>query len=553
MSAGVALLDCYVDEPSCLGVPPYISPYPRTLAGAVRDAGGLADYLTIDHVRRGDARAKRLRGSSMLVVIAGAPVPGKYLRSLPASLREIRAVVERFPGTKVLAGPLARFAPLNRQRSPESAALLPLFDLVSQRDGDALVYDVLTGAGAEHRSHSLAEVNRWSVLGAPVIREHPDFPVPLIVELEPYRGCTRYRSGGCSFCIEPLYGPPLVRSPDDMFREVEALHAAGARRFRLGGMTCTISYMARGFGDVERPVPDPGAVGRLLRAVRAAAPDLKVLHTDNADPAVIATHPAEAREVCKLLVEHCTPGNVLSFGMESADPAVIRDNNLNAAPEEVRMAVELVNSVGSAAGRNGLPALLPGINFIGGLKGETAGTYDLDYSFLHSILESGLLLRRINIREVDGTRARFGHMRRRREFRRFRGKVRADIDLPMLRRVLPAGAVVRDVYLEVAVGGVTYGRQIGTYPVLMGFPGVAGTGRFVDGAVTTHGPRSVAAVEYPFDPNTASPAAIASLPGIGRKRAARIVLGRPVSGIEGLKAVLDSAEAAEGLRPFLAG
>ena len=31
----IALLDGYVDEPTCLGVPPYISPYPRYIAGSI--------------------------------------------------------------------------------------------------------------------------------------------------------------------------------------------------------------------------------------------------------------------------------------------------------------------------------------------------------------------------------------------------------------------------------------------------------------------------------------------------------------------------------------
>ena len=36
------ILDCYVDEPACLGVPPFVSPYPRYIYGALIDAGTLA-------------------------------------------------------------------------------------------------------------------------------------------------------------------------------------------------------------------------------------------------------------------------------------------------------------------------------------------------------------------------------------------------------------------------------------------------------------------------------------------------------------------------------
>src|SRR2546425_1010989 len=49
----VVILDGYVDEPSNFGVPPYISPYPRYVSGAVHDAGHTSEYVTIDQVRAG--------------------------------------------------------------------------------------------------------------------------------------------------------------------------------------------------------------------------------------------------------------------------------------------------------------------------------------------------------------------------------------------------------------------------------------------------------------------------------------------------------------------
>ncbi len=81
----VVILDGYVDEPSILGVPPYISPYVRELAGVCNELGVEWEYITIDDWRIG----RRVEGD-MLVLIGGAIVPGKYLRTYPASLREIR-------------------------------------------------------------------------------------------------------------------------------------------------------------------------------------------------------------------------------------------------------------------------------------------------------------------------------------------------------------------------------------------------------------------------------------------------------------------------------
>jgi len=55
------ILDCYTDEPSGLGVPPYLGVYPRYIYGYIRTGGsdtsqinhslGDAYYLTIDDLR----------------------------------------------------------------------------------------------------------------------------------------------------------------------------------------------------------------------------------------------------------------------------------------------------------------------------------------------------------------------------------------------------------------------------------------------------------------------------------------------------------------------
>src|SRR5437870_3966429 len=91
----VVILDGYVDEPSNFGVPPYISPYPRYVAGAVRDAGHEWEYVTIDRVRAGHPLA-----GDLLVLISGPIVPGKYLRSLPISEREIVHHASAFQGPR---------------------------------------------------------------------------------------------------------------------------------------------------------------------------------------------------------------------------------------------------------------------------------------------------------------------------------------------------------------------------------------------------------------------------------------------------------------------
>src|SRR3972149_3730296 len=100
----VLILDGFVDEPSNFGVPPFLSPYPRYLAGAVRDAGHEWEDVTIERVRAGHP----LRGD-LLAAISGPIVPGKYLRGMPISEKELLHHAGAWEGVCVLGGPLGRF------------------------------------------------------------------------------------------------------------------------------------------------------------------------------------------------------------------------------------------------------------------------------------------------------------------------------------------------------------------------------------------------------------------------------------------------------------
>ena len=104
MSATAFILDGYVDEPACLGVPPYISPYIRTVAGALIAHGYTVRYLTIDQLRKDPMRTAELNRAALLVMIAGVTVPGKYLGGTPATLTEIQQVGHMVRGPKKLIG-----------------------------------------------------------------------------------------------------------------------------------------------------------------------------------------------------------------------------------------------------------------------------------------------------------------------------------------------------------------------------------------------------------------------------------------------------------------
>lgn len=151
------------------------------------------------------------------------------------------------------------------------------------------MYDGISGKEIGERLRTLEEWNRWMVLGADIVTSHPDFPEPLMVEMETYRGCHRWASGGCSFCIEPQKGRPLMRSPQDILGEAERLRELGVKNIRLGGQTCIVSYGAD--PDSSCPCPNPDIVRELFEGLRDLG--FECICVDNANPAVIASHPDE--------------------------------------------------------------------------------------------------------------------------------------------------------------------------------------------------------------------------------------------------------------------
>lgn len=528
----IALIDGYIDDPAALGVPPYISPMIRSIAGAALDAGAdRVEYISIDMIRKG----RRIPDAAVTVVLSGNTVPGKYLRTMPMSLKELSEITPKLKGWRMISGSAAD--------SKEAEA----FDFIIKQDPAASLYDGISGKEVLERYRTLEEWNRWMMLGADIVTQHQDFPEPLVAEIESYRGCHRYKSGGCSYCIEPMKGRPLMRSPNDVLAEARKLRDLGVRNIRVGGQTCIVSFGSE--DDSETPRPNPSAVRELFEGLHSMGFD--TIHVDNANPAVIATYPKEAEEILRIIADNCTDGNVLALGMETADPFVITENNLNSMPDQVMDAVRLINKVGSDRGERGMPKLLPGINIICGLDGETKNTYTMDMDILNRMKDEGLMIRRINIRQVLPVRRPFEVKVDQRRFKKFKEEVREDIDRVMLERIVPYGTILKDVYMELNDGNTTFGRQIGSYPLLVGIPYKVDTEEFHDVFVTEWGFRSITGITYPFDINHMPMSSLAGLPGIGKKRASKLVMERPFSNLDELAAVIEDPSVVEKLRDII--
>ncbi len=527
MTAKALLVDGYVDEPACLGVPPYVSPYIRTIAGVLEEHRLSCTYLTIDQLRDDPSLGELIRTAPIVVMVAGTTVPGAYLGGSPATLTDIRQIGHLCRGGRsALCGPVTFGYAGAGGRHAVPLEGTGFSAVLKGPPAEAVDAWVRGEEGPSRQDYTLED--RWGVLGSHVIRQHPSFP-HVMCELETARGCARSVTGGCSFCTEPFYGPPVYRGSAGIAGEVAALCSHGALHFRLGRQPDLLAYRS---GPGETPRPDPGALGELFSGIRQAAPGLKTLHIDNINPGTIARFEDEAREALAVIVAGHTPGDVAAFGMETADPEVIRANNLKASPDEVFRAIEVVNEVG-AHRRDNVPDLLPGLNFVCGLAGETPSTYDRNEEFLARIIAAGLLVRRVNIRQLmpfPGTRAFSDNTLRRHEkrFSRFKTTVRERFDHIMLAKVFPPGTVLKEVITEVE-GSPSFGRQMGSYPILVGFPLRMTKKTVCDALVVGYGSRSLTALPCPVPVNSLPVAALGWIPGIGKKKAGLIASKRPFS------------------------
>ncbi|WP_224332516.1 radical SAM protein [Haloprofundus halobius] len=539
----VTLVDGYVDEPAHFGVPPYISTYPRFTAGAMVDAGVPEEqitYHTIDELREDRQKWADVADADLFVYIGGMTVPGSYVGGTPAEPDEVRELAWTADGTTLMGGPI-RFGVGEENAGGQEMERKDLdYDFVAKGDVEAAAYDLVDSGleGFGNRMRDNEELDRWAAKGAFVVEQHPNHPEYLICEMETSRGCA-YR---CSFCTEPLYGNPAFRTADSVVKEVENLYSRGARHFRLGRQADILAFG----GDGEAPNPD--ALRRLYGGIREVAPDLGTLHLDNMNPITIARWPDASRECIRIIAEHNTPGDTAAFGLESADPVVQEENNLNVSADECFRAVEIVNeeagwrsgedpadapTFGDNAG-NRLPKLLPGINLLHGLMGEREETFAHNKRFLQRVYDEGLMVRRINIRQVmafDGTEMSSTGSQIAEEhkklFKQYKQEVREEIDRPMLKRVAPPGTVLENVHLEYHQEGTTFGRQLGTYPLLVGIPGERELDRTIDTAIVDYGYRSVTGVPHPLDVNDASMDELTAIPGLGKSKAGDIIVNRP--------------------------
>lgn len=449
----ITIIDCYTDEASGLGVPPYLGTYPRYLYGKFKDCS----YLTIDDLRlwkkyKGVKKEPSVKEKTNILVynltknnaeeviaktdkiilVVGVHVPGKYLTALPGTLKEVVSLVKDIRVPIEITGPAVHGTQLEGGKFAEKI--------------DLSNYEV------KDYPFSFEDIK----VDASILEEIPD---KRVIEIETGRGC---KVGKCSFCTEPLKNKFVNRKMEDVVNEVVAYYKKGARMFRLGKQA--------DFYVSDRPI-------EMLKQIRAKCKDIEVLHIDNVNPNSVISKQGE--EITKAIVKYCTPGNIAAFGVESFDKEVVKANLLNTAPLVAMKAIKIINKYGAVRGKNGMHAFLPGINIIFGLLKESKNTHKENMKFLQQILDEGLLLRRINVRQVAvlpdtflETHGGNKYLRKNKSlYWKWRNEIRQKIDNKMLDKILPIGTVLHDVYTEMYDGKTTFCRQYGTYPLTIGVKG----------------------------------------------------------------------------------
>ncbi len=502
----VLIVDGYTDEPAGLGVPPYLDVYPRYAYGATILAKGEAKYLTIDQVRRNVQKYVELaKRSDLIVIIAGVLVPGKYLGGEPIrDVKEIEWLTSLVDNNYAIAGPAARYGigGIGGRRASEYKQL-ERYGILVRGDLEAWLYQYLEYGESYADPYAKSDwefIDQVAVKGSKIVKEHPNMNLGnLIIEIETMRGCPRSVVGGCSFCSDAIKGKLTQRPIKSIVREIETLYLLGVRHFRLGRQSDILVYGSDEL--VEWPKPKPGELEKLFKGIRHVAPSLGTLHIDNVNPGTIVRHEKESVEALKVIVKYHTPGDVAALGIESVDPKVVKLNNLKVDLEGAIRAIEIVNRVGRKRGWNGLPHLLPGINFIGGLIGESKETWEWNIKLLEEINKRSLMVRRVNVRQVSilpGTSLwRLHHDGKpSKGFRRFR-EIAMTFQKEMLRKIVPKGTILRYLMVEKCERGICYARQPASYPITVEIADYIKIGTWVNVKVQKHHARSVVGLVTP--------------------------------------------------------
>ncbi len=464
------ILDCYSDEPSGYGAPPFLGVHQRYISGALNYLKRKHFYLTIDDLRHAKDKGKNvpegtsdistlnltlnsekalplMKKADTIYIVMGCFVDYKYVSAYPPKASELYKLLKDFKAKKVLIYVLGG----NKEMPSEfkESLLFRSVDYVVT----GLAYNFLLKGERNSFSPNYNLLAKITKSSPPIINQ---IGAPRVVEIESMIGCNWAK---CSFCIERLRkGPVVFRKANNIIEEIGKLYDNGARYFRIGRNPNFYYYMKQNTSKVEA----------LLYGIRERCPNLKVLHIDNVNPESVITD--QGREITKLIVKYCTSGNIAPFGIESFDPVVRKINTLNSNVKQIMEAISILNEYGKEKGENGAPRFLNGINLIYNLPGQRPETLDYNLKFLQQIMKKGYQTRRLFFRRFSSP---FGismetpaltNKAKEKEYEEWKQKIYKNFSIPMLERVFPKGSILKNARAEVWKNGDSILLQLGTCP-----------------------------------------------------------------------------------------
>lgn len=463
------IIDCYTDEPSGLGVPPFLSVHSRYIAGCLEKEHRSYFYTTIDDLRvcNGEKHFKNsynkriinatknvmkvkeiLENAQNIYVVMGCFVKYTYVSAEPPTFNEVKILLDKYTSkdNKILFYALGG-SELSRENIKKTVPS-NLFNRIIFGN----TYNYFINNKGNIFKPNYEELKEISISSSSILKQ---IDRPLVIEIETATGCNR--NPGCTFCIEGKRGLPLqFRKEEDIINEIKALYDNGARYFRLGRQPNFFAYMNNSSKHIEK----------LFKGIWEKCPNIKTLHIDNVGPQDVSG--AEGEKIASIVSKYCTDGNITPFGVESFDPVIREKCNLNGSIEDIHKAIEIINKYGKDKGNTGMPKLLPGINIIYGLDGQTKNTLGINLENFEKILKSGNFARRVFVRRLTSP---YGEQfdnytdENIKDFTKWQKQIEEKFIIPMLKEIYPIGTEISELRMEMYNEGDSILRQMATCPI----------------------------------------------------------------------------------------
>ena len=458
------IIDCYTDEPSGLGAPPYLSVHSRYLAGALNLTHQDYEYINIDDLRHAhgenieinDSYNKRtinhtsapnevleyLNEADIIYVVMGCFVDYNYLSCEPPTFHEVEDLLKSYRNKEIILMYALGSKIVTREELDKT---LPkkLFSKVIF--GNFYNY-ILFNNENDYLPH-YDKLKDVAISSADIVSR---IPRPLIYEIETAIGCNR--KPGCKFCIESIRGINHTSRPvEDIVSEIKSLYSKGVKYFRLGRQPNFFAYYNS----------SPEKIEELFVKIWENCPEIKVLHIDNVSPHNVNT--TQGKRIAEIVAKYCTSGNIAPFGIESFDPHVRELNNLNGSLNDIFESIEIINNVGRSISQDGTRQFLPGINIIYGLEGQTQNTLKYNLNSFKQILDK-YYVRRIFVRNLTSPHGEQFGENNKEGFDDFKKQIVEKFSLPMLKKVYPLNTIIMHERVEMYLNGDSILRQMGTCP-----------------------------------------------------------------------------------------